>query len=142
MRKMILAVAVATAVPFMLSMSGCAFDVIHVEQTTAKLETSSACGQDFRLVEAVEIRLTGGYSRSLKKDTRWNCVGTIEQGHVYRTKDQILTVEASNIYEAYIVISDNKLVGFYLPVEHSFSPLKDPLPLTIVKSTQSKTKDE
>jgi len=45
------------------------------------------------------------------------------QGVVYKSKDQVLTVEASNIYEANIVVLSNKLVGFYLPVEHTFSPL-------------------
>ena len=59
----------------------------------------------------------------MKKGTTWDFVGTISSGDVFRTKDQILTVEASNIHEAYIVVSSDKLVGFYLPVEKSFSPL-------------------
>lgn len=55
----------------------------------------------------------------------------IDQGEVYKTNDQILTIEASNIFEAYIVISSNKLFGFYLPVEDTFSPLEHPVELAI-----------
>lgn len=47
-------------------------------------------------------------------------VGTDPHGDVYKTEDQILTVEASNVYEAFIVISAGDLVGFYLPVEDAF----------------------
>jgi hypothetical protein len=36
---------------------------------------------------------------------------------VYATRDRVLTVEASNVHEAYIVVSNGKLVGFFLPVE-------------------------
>jgi hypothetical protein len=72
-----------------------------------------------------KIDLGTGYSRVIKDGTKWDYVGTIENGDVYNTKDQVLTVEASNIHEAYIVISSGKLIGFYLPVEKTFSPLSE-----------------
>jgi hypothetical protein len=45
------------------------------------------------------------------------------QGNVYRTRDQVVTVEGSHIHEAYIVVTERSLVGFYLPVERTFSPV-------------------
>jgi len=105
-----------------LLMSSCAFDLINVKQVPAQLEVPLSPGNSFELQEEVTVHLPAGYSRLLKKGTKWDFVGTTAHGDVYKTKDQVLTVEASNIHEAYIVVSSGKLVGFYLPVERSFSP--------------------
>jgi len=77
------------------------------------------------------VKPSGGYERTLKKHTRWECVGQVTQGQVYRTRDQVLTVEASHVYEANIVVSSGHLVGFYLPVERTFSPLDAPILLPV-----------
>ena len=116
-------------IPFLVG--GCAFDLVHVEQIPTKLNLEKSCNKSFVLTKNVEIQLGGGYSRTLKKGTRWRCIGMIDQGEIYKTNDQILTIEASNIFEAYIVISSNKLVGFYLPVEDTFSPLGNSAELAI-----------
>jgi len=116
-----------TAVTLMCAafVSACAFDVVHLAQTPAALEPVAVEPTQYLLNEEVEVNLGTGYSRKLKAGTRWESVGSIEQGEVLKTRDQILTVEASNVYEAYIVVSDHKLVGFYLPVERTFSPLSE-----------------
>ena len=108
----------------MFILGGCAFDVIHVEQTPAHLSASDSCNDSFTLAKDIQIELGGGYSRILKQGTKWNCIGKISQGAVYSTKDQILTVEASNVFEANIVVLHDDIVGFYLPVEKTFSPLQ------------------
>jgi len=110
---------------------GCAFDVIRLEQIPAKLDSKNSCNISFILVKNVNIQLDGGYSRILKQGTKWNCIGRTVQGDVYKTKDQILTIEASNVFEAYIVVSSKKLIGFYLPVEHTFSVLDNPIDIVI-----------
>lgn len=112
-------------------MSSCAFDIIHVKQVPAQLKVSQTPPNSFQLEEEVNVSLDTGYSRVLKKGTTWHFVGTIASGDVFRTKDQILTVEASNIHEAYVVISSGSLVGFYLPVEKTFSPLSGSRELSI-----------
>ena len=110
---------------FLLSVLGsCAFDVVSVKQVPTNLEETAASRSSFELGEEVQLELPAGYDRVLRKGTQWHFVGMIPQGEVYRTKDQVLTVEASNIHEAYIVVSSGRLVGFYLPVERSFSPLR------------------
>jgi len=101
----------------------CAFDVIRVKQEPARFEPDTSIQDAWKLAEDVEISLDTGYKRKLKAGTRWECIGKIEKGDVYRTKDQILTVEGSNIYEACIVVSEGQLVGFYLPANQTFSPL-------------------
>jgi hypothetical protein len=101
---------------------GCAFDVIRVEQAPATLITAPSSKPSFVLEQDVPISLEFGYKRVLQKGTRWTYVGAIAKGDVYKTNDQVLTVEASNIYEAYIVVEASKLVGFYLPVERTYTP--------------------
>ncbi len=80
-------------------------------------------GKSFRLARAAEISLSTGYSTKLRPSTRWELVGRLPQGEVYRTRDQVVTVEGSHIHEAYIVVDQGSLVGFYLPVEQTFSPV-------------------
>jgi len=117
---------ISVAIWLTMSLAYCAFDVVHVKQVPTQFEAPQAPKNSFELEKEVKVSLGTGYSRVLKKGIRWDFVGTTSYGDVYRSKDQILTVEASNIHEAYLVISSGKLVGFYLPVEKSFSPLGDP----------------
>ncbi len=111
-------------------LGGCPFDVIHVEQTPVHLESIDAT-KPFELMNEVKLDIGAGYHRVLKRGTQWRCVGRLSQGDVYTTRDQVLTVEASNIQEAYIVVDSSKLVGFYLPVEKTFSPLRQRTELTM-----------
>ena len=111
--------------------SACAFDLVHVKQIPTQIESTRLSKSSFELLDEVNIYLYGGYTRKLKKGTIWHYVGTISYGDIFKTDDQILTVEASNIYEAYIVISSSNIVGFYLPVEKSYSPLNEPKELKV-----------
>jgi len=79
----------------------------------------------------VDLEIGHGYKRTLKSGTTWTPLGTISYGDVYKTKDQVLTIEASNIYEACIVVSAGELVGFYLPVENAYYPLEENKALSI-----------
>ena len=111
----------------------CAFDVIRVKQEPAHFEPISSDQDAWTLTQDVKITLDTGYNRKLKAGTHWALIGKIENGDVYKTNDQILTVEGSNIYEACIVVSEGQLVGFYLPAKQSFSPLSKKKPLPIEK---------
>jgi hypothetical protein len=113
----------------------CAFDLVHVKQLPTQLDTTQQRKNSFVLEKEEKIYLGTGYSRIIKAGTKWDYFGTIQQGDVFNTKDQLLTVEASNIHEAYIVMSSKKLVGFYLPVEKAFSPLNEPKELQMRENT-------
>ncbi len=108
---------------FALACFGCAFDIVHVDQIPVKYEKINAQQSGFKSKDTVNIDLGTGYRRKLNKGTEWHYVGTISQGDIFKTNDQVLTVEGSNIFEAFIVISEKKLVGFFLPVEETYSPL-------------------
>ncbi len=116
-----------------LLLHACAFDVIHVRQSPCQIEKGKSNGKPFRLVKETQVTLDTGYSRKLKDGVRWDYVGVIPHGEVFRTNDQILTVEGSNIFEAYIVVSSGKLVGFYLPVQKTFSPISDLIELEMIE---------
>jgi hypothetical protein len=110
--------------------TGCAFDVWHVKQVPAAF-TAASDSPSFRLARKAEVHLGSGFATVLKENTVWNQVGMTELGKVYSTKDQVVKVEASNIYEGYLVVSNNCLTAFYLPVEKTVVPLGRPLPLQI-----------
>ena len=114
--------------------SSCCFDIVHVKQVPAQLDTKSPPKSSWTLVEKVDVQLDTWYKTSLKSGTKWQYVGGVSHGEVYRTDDQIVTVEGSNTFEAYVVLSGDGLVGFYLPVEKTFSPLGRPVPLKIKRT--------
>ena len=119
----------ALLIAFTILLYGCAFDVITIKKIPVEPDYSLPPRHMFVLEEKLEVKLPTGYTRTLQGGTSWHYVSRINYGDIYKTKDQILTIEGSNIYEAFIVVSEDQLVGFYLPVEQAFSPLSKPLPL-------------
>jgi hypothetical protein len=111
--------------------SGCAFDVSYVKTAPAGFTPKTSCGVSWTLTKEESIGLGTGFPTRLHQGTRWRCVGAVEAGDVFRTDDQIVTVEASNIYEAMAVMSGGNLVGFYLPVERRIAPVTPPVPIQI-----------
>ena len=119
-----------------ITLAGCAFDIVHVEQVPVQFENVNTIKPDFKLKDEVKINLGTGYSRKLNKGTRWNYVSSISCGDIFKTNDQILTIEGSNIFEAFIVVSDDNLVGFFMPVEQTYCPLSKPKLLAIIETNQ------
>jgi hypothetical protein len=114
---------------------GCAFDISYVKRVPTEFQSAAPTGPGWTLSQEQSIGVGSGFSTTLQRGTRWQLIGHIPQGDVYRTSDQIVTVEASNIYEAMVVVQRDKLVGFYLPVEHSFVSATDPITLPIERGT-------
>jgi len=116
-----------TALGALLSLApACAFDLVRVRQEPVVLGTQSVGRPSWTLTEKVSARIGTGYTTKLESGTRWTHVGSIPQGEVYRTTDQIVTVVGPNVFEAQIVVRDGALVGFYLPVERTFTPASEP----------------
>jgi hypothetical protein len=118
---------------FGVLVSGCAFNLADVDYSPARLQALNQQERTFTLAEDVRIsNAPCGYSRALRKNTRWELIGAIAEGEVFRSRDQSLTVECSNVFEAYLVVSGERLVGLYLPVEKGFVALSNPpqLPIT------------
>ena len=110
----------------LLLLAGCAFDVLHLHQVPAHFEAASGSTETWVLGQEARIRLAQGYATPLRQGTLWRRVGRVEQGDVFKTTDQAVTVQASNVYEAQLVMSGNTIVGFYLPVERSFTAADPP----------------
>ena len=83
-----------------------------------------------RLTAEVRGVSTSGYSRTLRVGSRWETIGDTNQGQVLKPLDSVLTVEGANVREAYVVIRDGSWVGFWLPVERAYSPLRTPVAAT------------
>ncbi len=114
--------------------AGCAFDLADVRYSSATLQSLAQPARTFALAEDVHIaQAPCGYSRTLRQRTRWELVGRIAEGEVFRSRDQTLTVECSNVFEAYLVLSGKRLVGFYLPVESGFVAISPPIQLATDK---------
>lgn len=97
-------------------LSGCAA-VAHQPATM----TPIADGDRLTLASEVSLRLATGYGRTLKQGSQWTRAGQVAQGEVLRPYQHVLTVEGSHIHEAWIVVKNGNLVGFYLPAERAFS---------------------
>ena len=68
----------------------------------------------------VTIRTSGSTVTHLKAGTTWELLGSIPQGDVYGTRDQVVIIDHSKNREAFIVVSENKVLGYYLPIEKIF----------------------
>lgn len=109
-------------------LGGRAFDVIHVEQRPVQFDAALQSAR-FELAADTVVNVGPGYARTLRKGSRWMPVGRVAEGDVYRSRDQVLTVEASDIHEAWLVVHENRVVGYYLVVEKTFSPVSVPVDL-------------
>ena len=112
-------------------LTGCAFDVISVRQMPADFRATPEVQQAWTLSEATKVRLQEGFATDLRKGTTWRHVGRVEQGDVFHTSDQVVAVQASNQHEADLVVNRNTVVGFYLIVEHTFTPADPPVEIKI-----------
>ena len=120
--------------PFILAsclLTGCMFDVSHVKLAPVSFAAITGPAHSFVLNQNVDASLGTGFPTRLDALTRWHQVGTTEYGDVFATKDQIVTVEASNIYEAQLVVSNRCITGFYLPVDVKFVSVGHPIPIEI-----------
>ena len=79
------------------------------------------------VMSQMTIELDSGNVRSLPVGTEFAEAGSISQGKVLRPVKAVFNVEGAGAQEAYPVVRDSKLVGFYLPIEKSYSPLSRPV---------------
>jgi hypothetical protein len=105
-----------------LLIASCAASVTHVPADMTSVPEASR-KIIFQIDRKIDIQLDTGYSRSLKAGSEWTHVGRIRQGDVCKPHDGIFTLEGTHVHEAWLVVADGRLTGFYLPVERGFSPI-------------------
>ena len=112
-------------------LAACAPEVVRVPIVPPSPATAKGHPEAIVLARQAMARTGTGYDRLLADSTRWRFAGEIPQGAVYRATQGVFTLEGANIHEAYLVLRGDLLIGFYLPVEQAFSPLKDTVQLSI-----------
>jgi hypothetical protein len=122
---------VASVLVLCLALAGCA--AVEQQPTTFSPLVADS-GNPARLVRVerqVDITLGTGYARTLKQGSQWAAVGKVDAGEVFKPCNDIFTLEGAHIHEAYLVVTGNRLVGFYLPAEKTFSPLKPSISISL-----------
>jgi hypothetical protein len=100
----------------------CAFTVPAEPARLARLPAGPAASSVV-LARDTELRLSTGYTRTLPANSRWQAIGLLPQGTVYQRIDGVFSIEGRHVHEAYLVVHESALRGFYLPGEASFAPL-------------------
>lgn len=83
-----------------------------------------------KLAKPLDIEFDTGYSRHVNQNSQWVRIGSIEQGDVYKPYQDVFTLEGAHVHEAYWVVKNSRLIGFYLPFEQGFSALKQSVSVT------------
>lgn len=109
-----------------LAASACAPTISH---TPATLQTTDG-SQVVVVGETIRVSPKTGYARVVASGSEWREEGTIAQGTVYAPVGFVFTLESAHVREAYLVVKDGAVAGFYLPVERAFSPISTTTKIT------------
>ena len=117
----------------LLLVAGIAACAADLERSHVRFSSYSedALPRVLRIPETVTLTPSTGYSETIEAGSTWERTGAIPQGEVYRPVGTVFSVEGANRHEAYLVISADRVVGFYLPGEEAFAPLPEPVPLPV-----------
>ncbi len=120
--------ATTIVILFLLGLAGCAERII---QSPADLVPGQLAGGAVSIIidADAKVRSSVGVARTLSSGSVWDYSGRIAEGAVYRPRNTVLTVEGANVSEAHMVLQDRSFVGFYLPVQGTFSPAEEPVAL-------------
>ena len=103
-------------------LSGCAGEVIR---HPAEMSAPAALSGLVVTTQTTSFTLDSGYSRAIEQGTEFVELGSIKEGRVLKPTKTTFTIEGAHMHEAYPVVRDGRLVGFYLPVEKAFAPLSN-----------------
>jgi hypothetical protein len=110
----------------LLLLAACAASVRAVPAQLAPLPSGSSA-REMTIAAPVLIELSTGYRRQLAAGSRWREAGSVREGTVYMPVGTVFTIEGRDVHEAYLVVRDGFLQGFYLPAEGRYSPLQQPI---------------
>lgn len=106
-----------------LLLFGCASRVV-TEATQLSAYEDSQPAKIIQITEEARVSSSAGYSRVITSGSKWEYVGLVRKGDVYKPIGHVFTIEGYHVHEAYLVVSNKRLIGFYLPVENAFSSVK------------------
>jgi hypothetical protein len=112
-------------------LAGCAAPLDSFPAHFAPVDVGSSRPAELAVIAPAVVRPSHGRRRLVEAGSLWQAVGRVEQGDVYKRVNGIFIVQARDIHEAYLVVSNGMVVGFYLAAEGTFSPATPPVPLTL-----------
>lgn len=113
---------------FALLLISCSAQQVEVSRVMVK---STGNESVFLLEEKVVIKAKRTAPTTLRAGTRWSQIGSIEQGDIFDTKDQVVIVNSFDVHEASIVVNEQTIVGYYLTVEKTFVET-DPVKIILI----------
>ena len=113
----------------LFAFTACATEIVREPASLYPLAPSAQA--DYVVDAPIAVSSTSGYERRVPAGSRWRLMGTISQGNVYRRVDDVFSIEGAHMHEAFLVVAGGQLVGFYLPVEKSYSPARSTVPIAI-----------
>ena len=113
-----------------LFLSGCSAQMVELASPMSVVEIDEGL---YRLENAVTVKAAHAAPLELRAGTMWRQIGTIAQGSVFDTKDQVVIVNSFDVHEAAVVTNNEKVVGFYLKVAKTFVEAK-PVPISLTKA--------
>lgn len=105
----------------LITMAGCASEILR--HPAELLSVNQRMGTRYVTPKSISLTLDTAYKRTINAGTEFIEIGTIQQGSVLKPTNATFTIEGAHMHEAYPVLSNGRVVGFYLPVEKAFSPL-------------------
>jgi hypothetical protein len=112
------------ALTLVLFLAACASEVLRPPVPTIFTPLSPGTPHaEVQLAEDAEIPVSPDYIRILPRGSRWQLAGSIAQGNVYRRVDGVFTLEGAQLHEAWLVLADTRLVGYYLPARRAYSAI-------------------
>ena len=102
----------------------------HIPRTKTSPVKYAKSEEIIIVTDEKDISLSNGYSVIIAKMTSWKYIGDIPEGKIYKPLSSVFMVEDSHKYQAYLVLQNHLLVGFYLPASKEFSnSLNSPIKL-------------
>ena len=120
--------AACVLVALAATLAGCAPAVRSVPVQIGVAERANS-PPDLHFTAPLPLRLETGYSRLIPAESHWVSVGRVSEGLVYRPVDIVFSIEGQQVHEAWLVVRNSALQGFYLPAEARYSSLTAPVPL-------------
>ena len=107
--------------PLFFLLAACASELVR---TPTILKTSTTALETIELVAEGTVSMGLGNEKILPVGSKWQGIGALEQGRVFKPVGAVFNVHGANAHEAYLVIENDLLVGFYLPGERAWSNLE------------------
>ena len=116
-------------------LTGCASEVVKIPANLSVNEPDKT--RIIQIQKDTIVSSSSGYTKVIKVGSKWELIGEIEQGSVYKIIDDVFIVEGAHVHEAHIVIKNEELVGYYLPALKTFSISPEPTVLNYEESEKN-----